>query len=282
MNNSIAVLLTCFNRREKTISCLDALFKSQLPAQFAMSVFLVDDGSTDGTSEAVKSNFPQVHLIEGTGSLFWNQGMRLAWENASEKSEHDFFIWLNDDTILAEYAITDLYECYKEVLENYNRHAIITGACKIAGDKNEFSYGGRTDEGPVIPNGRLQQCKFINGNIVLIPKAVFKTIGNLSPDYTHGMGDFDYGLRAIQKGFECFTTKRHVAVCAKNPAIQGWHNPDISLKKRWQLLHSPNGLNLKEYNTFRRKFWKKTWIIFAIKAYAKSLFPRVYNKINYS
>ena len=64
-----------------------------------LNVYLVDDGSTDGTSEAVKKNFPQVNIIKGDGTLFWNGGMRVAFSKAME-SEHDYYLWLNDDTIL--------------------------------------------------------------------------------------------------------------------------------------------------------------------------------------
>ena len=54
---SIAVLLTCFNRRSLTITSLQHLFLNKLPSNYSMSVFLVDDGSTDGTSLAIKENF---------------------------------------------------------------------------------------------------------------------------------------------------------------------------------------------------------------------------------
>jgi GT2 family glycosyltransferase len=75
---TIAVLLTCHNRRDKTITCLDSLYNCLLPSDFQLDVFLVDDGSSDGTSKAVSEKFPSVNVIQGNGNLFWNQGMRLA------------------------------------------------------------------------------------------------------------------------------------------------------------------------------------------------------------
>lgn len=62
----IAVLLTCFNRKNKTLACLKSLF-GIIPN---CHVYLVDDKSTDGTSEAIKQNFPQVKIIKGDGNLF--------------------------------------------------------------------------------------------------------------------------------------------------------------------------------------------------------------------
>lgn len=51
----IAVLLTCFNRKEKTLACLAGLYESQKvynernSTPIEMEVFLTDDGCTDGT-----------------------------------------------------------------------------------------------------------------------------------------------------------------------------------------------------------------------------------------
>ena len=83
--NRIAVLLTCHNRSEKTTACLHSLFQCYLPSDFVLDVFLVDDGSTDGTAELVTEKFPKVIIIHGDGNLFWNRGMHLAWSYASKK-----------------------------------------------------------------------------------------------------------------------------------------------------------------------------------------------------
>jgi GT2 family glycosyltransferase len=276
----IAVLLTCHNRREKTITCIKALFNSILPEECVLDIFLVDDGSTDGTTEAVKDTFPIVNIIKGSGSLFWNQGMRLAWKTAAQKREYDFYLWLNDDTILTEFALIELLECYNEAFKTDKRPAIIVGECQSYQNSNEFSYGGRTDNGPVIPNGKLLPCKYINGNVVLVPKTIYNKLGNLSSDYSHGMGDFDYGLRANQKGFISYTTKKYIATCPPNPGIPEWCNPSVPLSKRFNSLYSPKGLNIKEYIIFRKKFWGWRWIIFALKAYSKTLMPLYYSKIS--
>lgn len=278
----IAVLLTCHNRREKTLLCLKALFQARLKPNYKADVFLVDDGSTDRTGEAVKENFPKVHVIQGDGSLFWNQGMRLAWDTASRNGNYDFYLWLNDDTILDESALEELLNCYQKAFHKDQRPAIIVGACESDAQNNDFTYGGRNEEGAVLPNGDLQICKYMNGNAVLVPQAVFEKLGNLSPEYTHGMGDFDYGLRAQNDGFVCYTTRKYIAVCPRNEGVGAWCNSQTPISKRWELLYSPKGLNLKEYNIFRRKFWGWRWIIYAIKAYLKILFPLFYSSLKIS
>lgn len=276
--SKIAVLITCHNRKKKTIKCLEALYSCEIPEEFKIEVFLVDDGSTDGTSEAINLAFPQVTMIQGTGSLFWNQGMRLAWKKASKADNYNYYFWLNDDTILDENAFVQIFNVYEEAKSKENKEVIVVSACRTENESCNFSYGGRNEEGPVIPNGELQTCKFINGNAVLIPREVFENLGNLSSDYTHGIGDNDYGLRALRHGYICYTTKEFVATCPPNEGLPDWCNPEVSLRKRWQLLHEPIGLNIKEYITYKKKHDDKKWIIFALKAYLKALFPKLYYK----
>lgn len=275
----IAVLLTCFNRKEKTLACLDAFFSASLEVKnLIFDIYLVDDGSTDGTGKAVNKKFPDVNVIRGNGKLFWNGGMRLAWNEASKK-KYDFYLWLNDDTLVIPFALAEMFECYKNATELNEKPAIIVGACSTSPNSGIFSYGGRSKSGPVLPNGNLQPCKLINGNIVLVPKEIYDALGNLSADYTHTMGDIDYGLRAINEGFNLYTTTKYVATCALNE-LPAWYNPKMPFKTRWKLLHSPKGLNLKEYKKFRKKFWGWKWVMFTSKAYAKTLFPVFYEKLS--
>ena len=280
--STIAILITCHNRREKTVTSLKALYKAILPEGYHFEVFLVDDGSTDGTSEAISTQFPKVNVIQGNGNLFWNGGMRLAWQKAAENYDYDFYLWLNDDTIIDKNAMSELFENHNDALKKDNNPSIIVGTCRSEKGSDVFSYGGRNEKGPIIPNGKLQECKYINGNLVLVPQAIFKQIGILSNDYTHALGDNDYGLRAIQAGFTCYISKHYIATCPSNPGIPGWCNPKNSLKKRWQLLHTPKGLNIKEYNHYRKKFWGAKWLIFALKAYLKTIIPSLYGRISKS
>ncbi len=68
-NNNLAILVSCFNRKEKTLACLKTVF-SQLDHQFKFTVYLMDNGS-DGTSEEVRELYPDVQLSYGNSSIFW-------------------------------------------------------------------------------------------------------------------------------------------------------------------------------------------------------------------
>ena len=85
-----AVLLTVHNRKDKTLACLESCMSQvesmKADGRYTFSIWMTDDGCTDGTADAVVSAFPQVNIIHGDGSLYWNRGMCAAWEAASASS----------------------------------------------------------------------------------------------------------------------------------------------------------------------------------------------------
>ena len=93
---NIAVLITCYNRKQKTLDCLQRIYQQQLPEEYSLTIHITDDASTDGTPEAVRQQYPQVQLYTGTGSLFWAGGMRYTWRKAME-SKPAYYLLLNDE-----------------------------------------------------------------------------------------------------------------------------------------------------------------------------------------
>lgn len=79
----IAILMTVHNRKQKTLACIQKIFNNS--TQDDIVCYLVDDGCTDGTKEAVAKLYPKVKVIKGDGYLFWNRGMFLAWEIAKKR-----------------------------------------------------------------------------------------------------------------------------------------------------------------------------------------------------
>ncbi len=247
---SISVLMTCHNRKQTTLKCLDQLFSITLPNNAMMEVFLVDDASSDGTADAIRLNHPKVRIIQGTGELFWNRGMHLAWKTASEAGSPDFYLLLNDDTLLFPTAIQDLVDA----AESTNRLSIICGATCSPTTPTKVSYGGHSASSFTIPpNGTLQKCDYFNGNCVLVPKSVFETLGNLDPAYHHSLGDFDYGVRAQKSGITSYVAPNFVGTCANHERPPKWRSSEIPLAARLRALYSPLGCNPFEFFRFDRR-----------------------------
>lgn len=258
--NNIAVLLTCHNRKEITLCCLHSLFACPLPENYGLHVYLVDDGSTDGTADAVKDNFPRVKVIQGNGNLFWNRGMNLAWKTAAKERDYDFYLWINDDTNLYPNFLAELLE----TSQIKNNQSIICGSTCAISNKENITYGGRKCVNKqkneyilLVPNGEIQECDYINGNIALIPKYVFKKLGLNDVYFWHGFGDWDYGLRAKKAGLKSFVPPNTLGECNHHAAWKDYVN-HASFYSRWKGSRNPKGPPPKEQFRYNRRhfgFW---------------------------
>ncbi|MBU4459133.1 MAG: glycosyltransferase [Verrucomicrobia bacterium] len=206
-----AVLLASHNRVGLTLKCLGAIRDAEWPPAISYKVFLVDDGSTDGTREQVSLRFPDVSVILGTGKLFWCNGMRLAWNRAASE-DFDFYLWMNDDTLLCREAIGDVFRTFQAEVRSSGESVIVVGSCRDP-ESGGHSYGGLLRTGlnpsrliPVIPGTSPKCCDTFTGNIVLVPRHVYQAVGGLR-SYAHSLGDNDYGLRAGRAGCR-------IAICA--------------------------------------------------------------------
>lgn len=275
INTSIAVLITCHNRKDNTIKCLKLLLEQENEKEFQIQVFLVDDGSTDGTSEAVKRQFPKVNIIQGDGNLFWNRGMNLAWEEAA-KTSPDYYLWLNDDTFLFVNSIISLIESSYEK----KNEAIIVGTTKseITG---LLTYGGRKESIDLIePNFDLPECYHFNGNVVLIPKIVFQKIGYLDKAFHHAIGDFDYGLRARKLNIKLHVASTINGNCERHNSSPKWCQPERPFTERLTMLYTSTcDCNPKQLFIFNNRHYGFIKALSAmISVHLRLLFPTIWNK----
>lgn len=247
---NIAVLLTVHNRKEHTLNCLSKLEIVDIPNQYGLDIYLVDDASTDGTSKAVEINYPNVKIINGNGSLYWNRGMHLAWKTAcSANKKYDYYLWLNDDTYLFKQSLRTLLEI-SNAKEN---KSIVVGALRSS-ESNITTYGAR--ENKVIQvNGKIQQCTTFNGNCVLIPDYVYQKLGILDPFFRHAYGDTEYGLRAKRYGINSYVTPDHIGICDNNKIPKDCFSKTIPFRRRIRHFYSPLGMNPIEYFYLNNKYY---------------------------
>lgn len=97
-----------------------------------------------------------------------------------------------------------------------------------------------------MPDGSLMKVDYFNGNIVLIPRAAYKVLGNLDHYFTHSKGDFDYGMRARKAGIAMYQCGMVLGECDEHPTLDKWCNPEVPFAQRWKMLNRPNGMPPKE------------------------------------
>lgn len=278
----MAVLMTCHNRRAKTLACLHSLFAQKLPLHLILTVYLVDDGSVDGTSEAVLHEFPQVRILKGNGSLYWCGGMRAAWAEAM-KEDCDAYLWLNDDLVLLPRAVETLLETEREVRRVEGCAGIVVGSCRDP-ETGMHTYGGRIGrrrasrlpDRPMLPGQTMRRCETMNGNLVLVTRNAFNLLGNLSADYVHTFGDTDYGMRARKRAVPVWVAPGYQAECAANTRSRLWIDPNVPLTMRWADMCMPLGLPPRQWCTYVKRHTGWLWPLYLIKPWIRVALPRLW------
>lgn len=243
----IAVLLTCFNRRQKTLACIDAVLAQTALDAVTLDFYITDDSSDDGTAAALIGKNARIRLLQGNGSLFWNGGMRLAWAEAM-KGNYDFYLWLNDDTFLYPDTLQRMVATYRAAAQGGATAGIVVGSTH---DGTGISYGGERQRSRlrpltlarIAPQDVAQQCDTFNGNCVLISRAAADVLGNLDPGFIHAMGDTDYGLRARHAGIPMWVMPGFAGDCVDDGIIAGGYaDRALPLTVRLGKVMGPKGL----------------------------------------
>ena len=268
---NLAVLMTCYNRKETTLRCLASLLQAmrQVASQDGektLHLFLVDDGSSDGTSEAVRKWYeaaqPSVHfnlrleLIPGTGGLFWCRGMALAWRTALKYEQGQLFaadafshfLWLNDDVLLD----ADALQVLLADAETTGNVGAIVGA--FLDGRGNMTYGVQENWQWVQPTGAPRVTDGdMSGNLVLIPRPVMDKVGIIADWYTHAYGDYDYSTRMRRAGIKYYLASKICGRCDND-------KPDYALEaksliERIKCLFKPNGHNWRDAIVYRWKYF---------------------------
>ena len=205
----IFVVIAVFNRKAYTLQCLQLLQK-QTYTDF--EVVVVDDGSTDGTSEEINRYFPEVVIVKGTGDWWWTKSMNEGCKAAIDKAA-DVIITLNNDTIFNSKMIEGLLKLHQQ-----NQDAMIGCLNIVKKERDYIFFSGIKDivwwkakevkyhKAFTLMDERitgLYPTKCLNGRGTLIPVHMFKKIGGYNLSFPQYASDYDLALRVQKAGYRC-------------------------------------------------------------------------------
>lgn len=288
----VAVLMTVYNRKAKTIRCLQSLCRTLTPYknQFSVSVFLTDDGCSDGTADAIREEgFPlDINILPGDGTLFWNGGMIHSWKAAMAVGGWDGYLWLNDDIEVLPEFWSDLLQAEEESIRKFGKRGIYVGSTKDV-ETEKFTYGGfvftnklTLKDKFIYPNGEsCQECEAAHGNITFVSNVVVEKMGIFCDKYIHGGTDHDYTYLAHKAGFPILVLPHYSAKCENDHPKDGNRINffQMPLKERLAYLKSPRGLNLHNALLFSKRCFPWRYPIIWMTGYFKAIFPRTYHRI---
>ncbi len=137
----LSVIVLSFNTKDITSRCLDKLKSAKKYCENRLKnkveVIVVDNGSEDGSPEAIKSDYPWVKLI----ALKENTGFSKGNNMGMEKTKSPFILLLNSDVYLNE---DNLYKALAYFRVNLN--------CDVLGPRLNYSDGRLQLSAGNLPN----------------------------------------------------------------------------------------------------------------------------------
>ncbi len=208
----LALVVPIHNRIRYTRPFVESLFESRY-ANFTL--FIVDDGSTDGSGDYLRRNWPQVRIIEGDGNLYWtkaaNEGIRAARADGS----YDCVVTLNDDVTIPPDFLANLVAALRQ-----HPHAVIGSQCcdKHTGrwDNSGFRRNwliARNEPIPFDPDTDVSTVTHVCARGTAYPMRLFDEVGLFDERWLRMGGDDDLTFRAARAGWDILVCNRARHYC---------------------------------------------------------------------
>lgn len=218
---SVIAVTPVFNRRELTLACLCSMFASDLDG-IDLRAIVVDDGSTDGTAEALAVEFPDVTVIRADGSLWYSEATNVGVRRALE-DRPDYILIYNNDSLFPPDCLARLVS----VAETYPTSLVGPALVKWDDRKTIFqtatrwqtNYGGWRTIGPQTVDD-LPDLPFpvetFPGNCVLVPTAAFLDAGLMNSAKLPNFGDSELAARMRRRGWRLILDPAARLLCEPN------------------------------------------------------------------
>ncbi len=262
----IYIVIPVFNRKEYTKACLESL-QAQTDQNF--KVVIVDDGSTDGTEQMLREEFPEVYVLRGDGNLFWTAGVNMGIRHALKMGAENIMT-MNNDIVVDKGLIENMYRWHKEKPE------ALLGALELDIETGNPIFGGERLDWKrskiqvlleVLPKSEqhgIHRVTHLPGRGLFIPRVVFEKIGLFDQDrFPHYIADYDYTHTARRAGFELYVNYDAKILTYPDESGERQLRKDKSLKNYYKhLFDKKGGGNLRDFTRFTLKNCPKPYIPF--------------------
>ena len=215
-STDLCIVIPTFNRK-KQLSSLLHQFRKQQVKDIEFKIVVVVDGSNDGTYEILSSEFPDVHVVKGSGNWWFTRSMNEGCKYAVEKLNSKLILMINDDVQIPDHYLQSFINNYRTCGPNS-----VIGSCSYSASKpHVITFSGLKSRNI----WKFQKYKYIEsytpkepGELkgvapsitlptrgLLIPASLLKAIGYMDekhfPQYA---SDYDVVFRAAEKGASVF------------------------------------------------------------------------------
>lgn len=255
----VYAIVVTYNGSHMIGRMLKSLQKTKYPN---LKILVVDNGSSDGSAELVRKEFPTLEVLEFQPNRGFGGANNLATKHIVEQYKPDYVIWLNDDMEIVD---PDWLAILVETAQRKKAGVI---GCKLIFPDKRIQYAGgffhpfkitthrglfESDSGQY--NDEIE-VGYVNGACFMIHKNVIEKIGLIDEGYYPiYFEEADYCARAKRNGFKIIYTGKT------------------------RIIHYTSATSKKEDNEKRYKIWEKNRIRFVLSNFPFYWWPFSFLKI---
>jgi len=203
MFSKVAVIVITHNGKKYLKQCFESLLNQSYKD---FEIFLLDNASTDGSSDFVRQNFPKVKIIRFNRNLGFSKG----YNRAIGMVDADYIALLNDDTKVHFRWLEELVKAINidkrvaavgsKILFYQNPAVVQHAGGKITpiGAGMDIGFGEPID-------GKYNIKRYVGyvcGAAMLIDKKIFEEVGGFDEDYFAYFEDVDLCWRFWLHGYK--------------------------------------------------------------------------------
>jgi GT2 family glycosyltransferase len=215
----VSVIIPTYNAGELLAACLQSIYDN--PPSEPYEIIVVDDASSDRTSEMVPARFPEVRLLRNEVNSHYARSNNRAFEHARGQ----YLYLLNNDTIVLPQALDLMLSFLRAHPEAgavgsklLNEDGTVQWSVKSLPNPGSALFGARSIITRIFPNNpysrkhllhldRDMTKPFIAGYVssasIMIPRNVVDKVGDLDPRLSYHV-DADYCKRIDDAGYKCY------------------------------------------------------------------------------
>lgn len=238
----ISIIIPVFNQLSYTRECLDHIQKhTDIPYELIM----IDNGSSDGTGEYLKTESAKVI------SNKQNKGVYIAWNQGIQASKSDQIVIMNNDILVTPHWASSLLE----FSQKYPRHVVGPAMREGALNYPLIEYSEKITRTCFYASRMNELCNF---SLVFMHRSFFEEVGLFDEQFFVTRGDDDMLIRLRQKGIRpAVTGSAFVHHYSEKTQEANSSSFDIQeIRKRDDLLFHNKWKDMREEGFLRKKFNK--------------------------
>ncbi|MCA1727415.1 MAG: glycosyltransferase [Actinobacteria bacterium] len=213
---SVLVILVVKDGEAWVRSTLAALAQQKYPR---LGVIAVDNGSTDGSPEILRTMLGDVRVVTLTENAGFPGAVNEALRRAGAAAQADYLLLLHDDAILSPGALTRLVETAERIdgvgvvgpkVVDWEDPTILR---EVGLSADRFGYPFSPLEDEELDQGQYDRARdvlFVSSSAMLVSRAAWQRIGLPDERYGSHFEDLDFCWRARLAGFRVVMTPRAV------------------------------------------------------------------------